>query len=298
MANETGADGGFGEVLRRQRRSAGLTQEELAARAGLSARGIADLERGVRHTPRRDTVSLLVGALGGSPADAAALFAAARRPPAPTEQAAHPSANSADQHTTPHNLPFQPTPLLGREEQLSALAALLRRHDVRLVTVTGPGGIGKTRLAIEVTAELLEDYPDGAWFVRLSRLTEPGLVLSTIAQTLGLKESDNLSIAETLQAHVAAKRLLLVLDNFEQVVGAASEMAALLETSPHLRLLVTSRLPLHVRAEREYPLAPLSLPDTHALPPVGELAQYAAVALFLERAQATKPGFELTEANA
>ena len=201
--------------------------------------------------------------------------------------------------THQHNLPFQPTPLLGREQQVAAMCALLRRDDVRLVTLTGPGGIGKTRLAVQVAAELVDDFADGVWFVRLSRLSDPDLVMPTIAQTLGLKEAGSQPIAEILRAHLADKRrLLLVLDNFEQVAAAASEVAALLAASPGLRVLVTSRVSLHLRGEREYPLVPLPLPDRGHLPPAETLSQYAAVALFIERAQAARPDFAVTAANA
>jgi predicted ATPase/class 3 adenylate cyclase len=472
----------FGALLRRLRTSSGLTQEELAERAGLSRRGINDLERGARLLPRRDTVQLLADALGLSGDDRSAFLAAARRPlslsadPAATPPPDAPSSSSLPEGTvtflftdiegstrmlqqlgdgyaqtlgmhqallraacaahagrevdtkgdaffvafasapeavacaveatralavhawpsdvavrvrmglhtgTPqvvgdhyvgldvhraariaaaghggqillsvstrhlvaqtlpdgvtirdlgvhrlkdlqeperltqlvlpdlpadfpplktldthqHNLPLQLTPLLGREEQLATLGSLLRREEVRLVTLTGPGGIGKTRLAVQLAAELVDTFPDGAWLVRLSRLVDPELVLPTIAQTLGLKEQGSEPIADLLRAYLAKKRLLLVLDNVEQVVGAAPEVATLLEASLGLRLLVTSRVPLRLRGEREYPLPPLPLPQQEHLPPEA-LTQYAAVALFLERAQATKPDFVVTAANA
>jgi predicted ATPase/class 3 adenylate cyclase len=197
-----------------------------------------------------------------------------------------------------HNLPIQPTPLLGREEQVAALAALLRRADVRLVTVTGAGGIGKTRLALQTAAEVLEDFPDGAWLVRLSRLNDPDLVLPTILQTLGLKEGAGQPIAQTLREHLRELHLLLVLDNFEQVVAAAPAVNDLLAQCPGLRVLVTSRIPLRLRAEHEYPVVPLSLPDPRHLPPPERLTQYAAVALFVERAAAAQPDFMVTAANA
>jgi predicted ATPase/class 3 adenylate cyclase len=207
-----------------------------------------------------------------------------------------PPLKTLDAH--PHNLVVQPTALLGREVQLTAVAALLRREAVRLVTLTGPGGIGKTRLAVQVAAEVLDDFPDGVWFVRLSRLTDPSLVVPTIAQTLGLKEADSQPIAETLREHLQTKRVLLVLDNFEQVVGAAPEVAALRESAPHLKVLVTSRVVLHLRGEREYPLGPLPLPDPGHLPSLEGLSQYAAVSLLIERAQEARPDFAITTANA
>ena len=197
--------------------------------------------------------------------------------------------------THQHNLPVQPTPLLGREEQLTAVCALLRHDEVRMVTLTGPGGIGKTRLAMQVAAELVESFAAGVWFVRLSRLVDPALVVPTIAQTLGVKGQGSQPIAETLREHLAGRSLLLVLDNFEQVMGAASDMAALLAAGLGLKLLVTSRAPLHLRGEREYPLTPLSLPSHSS--PATDLSQYAAVALFIERAQAARPDFAVTAAN-
>jgi predicted ATPase/class 3 adenylate cyclase len=207
-----------------------------------------------------------------------------------------PPLKTLDAH--PHNLPVEPTPLLGREESVATLCGLLRREDVRLVTLTGPGGVGKTRLSTQVAAEVVEDFPDGVWNVRLSRLTDPALVLPTIAQTLGLKEQGSQSIADLLRAHLADRRLLLLLDNFEQVVGAAPEVAGLLAASPGLTALATSRLPLRLRGEQEYALNPLSLPDLAHLPAADGLTQYAAVALFIERAQQTKPDFAVTAANA
>jgi predicted ATPase/class 3 adenylate cyclase len=214
----------------------------------------------------------------------------------PDQPSDFPPLRSLDAH--PHNLPVQPTPLLGREEVLAAVCARLQREEVRLVTVTGPAGIGKTRLALQVAAELINTFPDGIWFVRLSRLTDPALVVPTIAQTLGLFEAGSQPIAEALRARVADKHLLLVLDNFEQVVEAAGAMARLLESAPRLKLVVTSQMPLHLRGEREYPLVPLPLPDPAHMPPPDQLSQYAAVALFIERARDARPDFTATTANA
>jgi predicted ATPase/class 3 adenylate cyclase len=198
----------------------------------------------------------------------------------------------------PHNLPVQPSPLVGREHEVVAVCALLRREDVQLVTLVGPGGVGKTRLSLQVAAEVLDAFPDGVWNVRLSRLTDPVLVVPTIAATLDLKESATVPVAEVLRNHLRDKALLLVLDNFEQVVAAGPSVGELLESCPALKLLVTSRVALHLRSEHEYALKPLALPDPAHLPPPDRLSQYAAVALFIERAQAAQADFALTNANA
>ncbi len=312
MKDEAHAD--FGELLRRQRRAAGLTQEGLAAQAGLSARGIADLERGARRTPRRDTIALLVRALGASPEDETALLAAARRSRAPVGSPVQalsggvdPAASDRHWQDAPHspppnNLPAQLTLLLGRDEISHSLTALVRRADVRLVTLTGPGGIGKTRLAMQVAADLLGDFADGVWFVRLSRLTDWRLVIPTIAQTLGLKEMGGQAITEALRIHLRERCLLLVLDNCEHVAAAAPEIADLLATCPAINVLATSRAALRLRGEREYPVPPLEVPPaapgaSAALAPE-RLADYPAVALFIERARATKPDFALTAGSA
>ncbi|HEV2238206.1 MAG TPA: helix-turn-helix domain-containing protein, partial [Ktedonobacterales bacterium] len=304
MVREAGE--AFGDLLRRQRRAAGLTQEELAARAGLSARGIADLERGARRTPRRDTVALLVRALGGSAGDEADLLAAARRSSRLSTGAASPTEaepqRGASSGQARHNVPAQTTPLLGRAEAVRTVLALVRRADVRLVTLTGPGGVGKTRLAIQVAAELLDDFADGVWFVRLSRLTDPSLVLPTVAETLGLTEAGDRSLAEALRGHLRERRLLLVLDNCEHVAEAMPAVASLLELCPALKVLATSRAALRLRGEHDYPVPPLGVPPAVAgpgsVPAPERLLEYPAMALFVERARATRPDFALTTANA
>jgi class 3 adenylate cyclase len=154
-----------------------------------------------------------------------------------------------------HNLPVQPTPLLGRAREIGELTALLRRDDVRLVTLTGTGGTGKTRLGQQVAAELAEMFPEGVWFVRLSRLVDPELVVPTIAQALGLQDQGSRPLAELLREYVHDRHLLLLLDNFEQLTAAVPQVGTLLEASSQLKLLVTSRVPLHLRGEKEYPVA-------------------------------------------
>ncbi|HEX9039199.1 MAG TPA: adenylate/guanylate cyclase domain-containing protein [Ktedonobacterales bacterium] len=198
----------------------------------------------------------------------------------------------------PHNLPVQPGPLLGRERETAALLALLRRADARLVTLAGPGGVGKTRLSLQVGAEALDAFPDGVWFVRLSRLTDADLVIPTIAQVFDIQARGDVPPLEMLRARLRDKHLLLVLDNFEQVAAAAPQIADLLGTCPGVEALVTSRVTLGIYGEREYALRPLDLPDPQRLPPLERLTQYAAVALFIERAQAADADFAVTNASA
>jgi predicted ATPase/class 3 adenylate cyclase len=198
----------------------------------------------------------------------------------------------------PTNLPVQATPLVGRARELRDLATLLAREDVRLVTLTGPGGAGKTRLALHSAAEAVDAFPNGVWFVSLEAVDEPALVLPTIAQTLGLFESGDRPLADALTEHVRDQRLLLVLDNFEQVLPAARVVSDLLRSSAQMKVLVTSRAPLHLAAEHLFPVPPLGLPDLHSAGALEALSQYEAVALFVERARAVAPAFAVTSENA
>ena len=207
-----------------------------------------------------------------------------------------PSLKTLDSY--PNNLPLQPTPFLGREKEVDAIGQLLLRESTLLVTLTGPGGIGKTRLALQVAAEVSESFPDGTWFVSLAPISDPDLVIPTISQALGLPEARNQTPLEYLKQALQEKKTLLLLDNFEQVVSAASQVADLLLTCPSLKVLVTSREVLHVRAEHDYAVPPLTLPDPKHLPDLVALSQYDAVALFIERAQAVKSAFQVTNTNA
>ncbi|HTA25847.1 MAG TPA: protein kinase [Terriglobales bacterium] len=199
-----------------------------------------------------------------------------------------------------NNLPVQRTAFIGREHEAAALRQLLSRADVQLVTLTGPGGIGKTRLALQVAAETSAEFPGGVCFVPLSAVSDPGLIPSTIGQALGVRETANQSPQESLKEYVSGldRPMLLLLDNFEHLVSAAPVITQLLTTSPKLKVAVTSQSPLHVYGEHEFPVPPLALPDLKSIPPLEVLARLPAVALFVERAQAVKREFALTRENA
>ncbi len=272
----------FGLLLRRYRATAGLTQDELAERAGLSTRGISDLERGARERPHRDTVQMLADALDLSAEERAILSAAARTHGSVHEAVALPDA--------PTNLPTPLTSLIGREDDTRRVRALLGRADVRLVNLTGPGGVGKTRLALHVAADLRLQFPDGTFVVPLASLRDPGLVPPTIAHTLGLHETNDEPPLTRLIAHLRAKRLLLVLDNFEHLLAAAPVVSDLLVASPDLKVVTTSRALLHLSGEHEYAVPPLALPDAYHASDIVRLPDVPAAALFLERLAAIAPG--------
>jgi predicted ATPase/DNA-binding XRE family transcriptional regulator len=281
-----------GDLLRHHRIAAALSQEALAERAGLSVRAIGDLERGTHRVPRLETLRLLAEALALNAAGRTELLAAAY------PQVMAPRAHKRPPSRPPTSLPVPLTRLIGRETEVASIGRLLAQDDVRLITLTGPGGTGKTRLAQAVAAELLDEFPDGSWFVDLAPLSDPTLVLSTIARTLGLRESGGQVVLEALSAFLAAKRLVLVLDNYEHVLEAAPVVSHLLQAGAATVALVTSREPLRLQGEREFAVAPLALPDPHRHPSRTNLAQNPAVALFVQRAQAAKADFVLTDENA
>ncbi|MCW5852140.1 MAG: tetratricopeptide repeat protein [Anaerolineae bacterium] len=222
----------------------------------------------------------------------------------------------------PNNLPSALTPLIGREVAARQVAALLQRDGVRLVTLMGPGGVGKTRLSLQVAADLLDEFADGVYFVGLAAITDPTHVMGAVAQTLGVREQGGQSLLAALTDHLRDKRLLLVLDNFEQITAAAPQVAALFSQCPRLKALVTSRAALRIRGEHEFPVAPLPLPPKADRRPqtadgrdteygiasteyasritdyASRITQYASVELFVQRARAVKPDFQVTPANA
>jgi predicted ATPase/DNA-binding CsgD family transcriptional regulator/transcriptional regulator with XRE-family HTH domain len=275
---------GFGEVLRRYRVAAGLTQEALAERAALSPRGISDLERSVRTRPYPATVRRLADALGLSEADRHVLQAAAT-----------PSARcDATTVGRPHggSLPTPLSSFVGREREVAGVRHLLAAS--RLVTLLGPGGIGKTRLAIEAATGMVDRFADGVDFVALASVRDPDLVISAVARALGIQDMGGRDMADRLQSHLRTADLLLVLDNFEHVLPAADAVGSLLANCPHLRVLVTSRAPLRLSGECEVPVQPLALPEARDSPSPEELGRYEAVRLFIERGSRVRPQLMLT----
>jgi predicted ATPase/DNA-binding XRE family transcriptional regulator len=279
----------FGELLRSSRNSANLTQEELAERTGLTPQAIGLLERGERRRPHRYTVQKLAEALKLRGEDHAAFEAAARRS----------STHRAAVEPSHHNLPAPLTSFIGREREVAAVASLLRLENTRLLTLTGPGGVGKTRLALEVAERSHGAFADGVVFVPLAPLRDAALLPSVLAETLRTKEVAGEALQETLEKHLQDKQVLLVLDNFEHLLTAASVVSELVRRCQQLTVLVTSRTPLRLGGEHQFPVPPLPLPEAEVRTSGDVPAHYSpAVELFLQRAQAVMPTFELTATNA
>jgi predicted ATPase/DNA-binding XRE family transcriptional regulator len=279
----------FGAELRRLRDAAGLTQEELATRAGLTAKAVSILERGLRKRPYPHTVRSLADALGLSEADRASLLAAVP---------GRGGVTSPDARAPVFALPVPLATLVGREREIGEIDGLLGEGSLRLLTLTGAGGIGKTSLGVQAAKSAAKRFPDGVAFVALAPLGDASLVMPTVSQVLGLRAAADVPSLEAVREYLRDKGFLLLLDNFEHVVEAAPEVADLLGPCPGLTVLATSRVSLRVRGEREYPVSSLAVSDPSLSLGAEEVAATPAVRLFVERARAVVPSFELTEANA
>jgi len=275
----------FGALLREYRDRAGLTQEALAERAGLSPDAIGLLERGERRHPQRHTVRQLAAALGLGAAERVSFDGAARQDP--------------PHQPPPHDatLPVPPTSFVGRADELTALVALLTAGDTRLVTLTGPGGVGKTRLALAVAARLRGHFADGIAFLPLATLREAALFPPELARAVGAGGRAGGDALASAIGRLRSRRLLLVLDNLEHLPEITPAIAALLAACPGVMLLATSRTPLHLGGEQQFPVPPLPLPPADGRLPAAAQAQHPAVQLFAQRARAVAPGFALTAEN-
>jgi predicted ATPase/transcriptional regulator with XRE-family HTH domain len=304
--------GSFGAQLQQYRAAAGLSQEELAERAGLSRRGISDLERGVRRSPYPATVRRLAHALGLAADDKAEFLNAAQPPHVRSTLEARPAVASAlapiegDQPASQasgfatgpkrHNLPVQLSSFVGRGQELPCVQRLL--GTTRLLTLTGTGGVGKTRLALELASVAGPEFAYGSVFVNLTATPHPRLVLALVAQTLGVRDLGGGALEQLLIAAIAERSLLLLLDNCEHVVEAAPDVAVLLRACPGLKILATSREPLRLQAERLYDVPPLALPVDAGLRDPEHVSHAPAVELFVDRARAVNAAFRLDAATA
>lgn len=293
----------FGSWLRQRRRALDLTQTEIARLVGCAPITIRKFEADEMR-PSKQLAELLAEQLEIAPDERVDFVRFARGERERFQQVISELPSDIRTRKTPHshpnNLPAQPTPFIGRANELARARELILRDDGRLITLTGAGGCGKTRFALQVCAQLMDDsqFKDGVYFVPLAAIREPALVILTLAQIVGVKETVGRSIMEFVIDALHDKQMLLLLDNFEQVVSAAPLVAELLTACTRLKILATSREALHLRGEREFPVPPLSLPDLQHLPTPQVLSQFAAVELFIQRALAVKPNFTLTNENA
>jgi transcriptional regulator with XRE-family HTH domain len=282
--------GRFGDRLRALREAAGYSQEALAERAGLSTKAISAIERGERKRPYPDTVRRLADALELGEADRAGLIAMlGNRVPGD----AGPPVTSRSRG----DLPGEPTPLIGRDREVDVVRHLLARPDTRLLTLLGPGGVGKTRLALHVARIVANGYPDGVAWVPLAALADPRLVVSAIARAVGVDAARG-DPREALLGRLRDRSMLLVVDNVEHLLDAAPDLAELLHACPGVDMLATSRAPLNVRGEQEYLVPPLELPPATEQGSPDALGAVPAVELFAWYARQKQAGFAITEHNA
>ena len=278
----------LGSDLRSCRRAAGLTQEELADRAGISVYTISNLERGKAHVPRFDTLHRWLDALSVPPQHRLLLLSIA--------QAAwkSPGGSALPQASVPM------TSVIGRETDVHTIIGLLCRPEVRLLSLLGPPGVGKTRLSLEVIRQLEDEFPDGVHVVDLAPVSDPSRVVASIAERLALREAEDAAPGDLLQAYLCRRATLLVLDNFEHVVDAAPDLLPLLAACPGLKLLVTSRVALRVQGEQQYRVSPLAVPepDIDLYRSLAELSAFPAIELFVARAAQIQADFALSWENA
>jgi predicted ATPase/DNA-binding XRE family transcriptional regulator len=289
----------MGAWVRRARKAAHLTQEELATRAGISVYTVSNLERGIPHAPRPDTVRLLADALHATPTDENWLLQTARSISESPVRGLQ-SSSTATFMVRPVSLPLPLTPLLGREEEVKAIIAQLQSPQIRLLSLLGVAGVGKTRLALECAHRLALTpgvFTDGIIYVSLAAVASVGLVPTAISEALGLRETSNSPLEEALFAAIADRTFLLVLDNCEHLTGIGQYVASLLMASPSLKALATSRSALSIGGEHRIEVRSLMPPPDAERLSLEELAAIPAVTLLLERAQAAHPGFTLTAEN-
>ncbi len=280
--------GSFGAQLKGLREAAGFTQEELATIAGLSVHAVSSLERGQRRRPQVDTVRALAGALELDNDARDALFESSRT-----------TASDTVVEELTGGLPLAPTDLIGRDEALQTLQHWLTQPSFRLITLTGPGGAGKSRLALEVAHTVVADGATRVVYVPLAAIQEPSFVALGIAEAIGLSDLTAQELPARARMACGDRATLLLLDNFEHVLKAAPLVAELLKSIPSLKLLVTSRAPLRVRGEREFAVGPLDLDtdERSGAPQPADLNSSPAVQLFIERVRDVQPDFRLTPEN-
>lgn len=277
----------FGTWLRSRRRALDFTQSDLADTVGCSPETIRKFEA-ERQRPSREMANRLAEKLQIAAADRPVFARLARSV----------LRDQVEDATSAGVPPTPTTPILGREGDIAAIETLLRRKSLRLLSLVGPGGAGKTRLALEIANRSINHFPDGVTFVPLATIQDSDLLWPTLAAALGLREQGRQGVFEAIVAYLRSRRALLVLDNFEQLLAAAPLVSDLLGACPTLTILTTSRAALRIRGEQEYPVAPLALPEPGTPEDLTRLSQFAAVALFVERALSVAPDFQLHAGNA